>query len=328
MALEPHLRLPGTGPAASAVPCSHTLFDQPWWLDAVAPGEWGEVLLENAGRVEARLPFVVKRRLGVTALTHPPLTPTLGPWIAPSSAKYAKALSREHQLMEQLIANLPRADIVRQAFHPSVTNWLPFHWAGFDVGIRCTYRLDDLSDLDRVWSGFRENIRKEVHKATRQLEVRDDLGVETLLDLNEKTYARQGLPLPYPRSLVRRVDLACAERDARRTWFAVDADGRIHAAHYFVWDQTSAYSLVSGADPDLRTSGASSLLVWEAIRFSGERGLSLDFEGSIIPSIERFFRAFGARQVPYLYVSRTNARGRAAGVLQDLVRRSPISRGG
>jgi len=37
-----------------------------------------------------------------------------------------------------------------------------------------------------------------------------------------------------------------------------------------------------------------------------------DFEGSMLPPVERYFRAFGARQTPYLRVSRTSRRGRAA----------------
>ena len=37
-----------------------------------------------------------------------------------------------------------------------------------------------------------------------------------------------------------------------------------------------------------------------------------DFEGSMLQPVERFFRAFGSRQTPYLRVSRRTARARAA----------------
>lgn len=41
----------------------NTLFEQPWWLDAVAPGAWGAVEVSRDGRVVARLPSVTEKRL-------------------------------------------------------------------------------------------------------------------------------------------------------------------------------------------------------------------------------------------------------------------------
>lgn len=116
------------------------------------------------------------------------------------------------------------------------------------------------------------------------------------------------MPLPYTRELVRRLDSACEAQNARRMFFAEDAQGRTHAAIYLVWDENSAYYLMGGGDPELRSSGASSLLLWEAIQFAATVSNKFDFEGSMGESIERFFRGFGARQVPYFYVRRMNRR--------------------
>lgn len=315
-----------TGDQPGLVPWAHRLFEQPWWLEAVAPGQWDEVLvMGDAGEVQARLPFVRKQRLGITALTAPALTPTLGPWVAPAEVGEAKALAREHKLIEGLIAALPPFDLFHQAFHPSVMNWLPFHWAGFAATVMYTYRLEDLSDAERIWSGFRSNIRREVRKAEKAVTVRTDLGLHAFLDVNAKTFGRQGRRLPYTRELVERVDAACEEREARRIFFAVDDRDRVHAAVYIVWDAECAYYLMGGGDPELRTSGATSLLMWEAIRFCSEVTRGFDFEGSMIPSIERFFRAFGTRQVPYLRVSKANRRARASGFARRL---AAATRGG
>ena len=73
----------------------------------------------------------------------------------------------------------------------------------------------------------------------------------------------------------------------------MDSQGRIHAASYFVYDEKCCYYLIGGGDPELRTSGASSLLMWEGIKFASTVSGSFDFEGSMIEPIERFFRAFG-----------------------------------
>ena len=291
-----------------------SLFSQPWWLDAVAPGAWEAIAVEKGGQVLARLPYVVKNRLGFTLILMPRLTQTLGPWLAPHEAKYTTQLSREHKLMTSLIEQLPPFDYFSQRFHYSIANWLPFYWQGFSQTTRYTYVLEDLSDLDAVWQEIRKNIKTDVRKAQKQLVVRSDLGLDVFLDLNAKTFKRQGLALPYSRELVMRLDCACQERNCRKMFFAQGAQGQVHAAAYIVWDEQSAYYLMGGADPELRSSGATSLVLWEAIQFAATVTRTFDFEGSMVESIERFFRAFGARQKPYYQVTKVNSLRLKAGL--------------
>jgi len=281
-----------------------TIFAQPWWLDAVAPGAWDEVVVENAGVVLARLPYVARRRRGFNSLVMPPLTQHLGPWLHSAGGKNLNRLADEKRLMTALIDGLPTFDEFEQNFHHSVSNWLPFRWRGFEQTTRYTYVLEQLADLDAVWRGLRENIRREVRKATKTVVARDSSSVDAFLDLNEKTFIRQGLRLPYGRDLVSRLDQACAEQGCRRILLAEDAQGQLHAGVYIIWDTQAAYYLMGGADPDLRGSGATSLLLWEAIQFAATVTQTFDFEGSMIEAVERFFRAFGASQRPYFQVSK------------------------
>jgi hypothetical protein len=65
---------------------------------------------------------------------------------------------------------------------------------------------------------------------------------------------------------------------------------------------------MGGGHPELRSSGATSLCMWEAIRHAAKVTKSFNFEGSMIESVERFFRAFGAVQTPYFNISKTPSR--------------------
>lgn len=284
------------------------IFRQPWWLDAVAPGLWGEASVERGGELVARLPYVVKRRYGLTSLVMPPLTQSLGPWLRPSEGKYASRLASEKDLMNELINRLPPFDRFSQSFHFSITNWLPFHWRGFSQSTRYTYRLEDLSSTEKLWNELAENVRRAVRKAQKEVSLRADLDTEAFIRLNSLTFARQGMEVPYGPDLVRRLDAACAKEGRRKILFAEDAKGRVHAAVYVIWDEDSAYNLMLGSDPELRGSGASSLVMWEAIQYAATVSKSFDFEGSMIESVERSFRSFGARQVPYSRVSRMSRR--------------------
>jgi hypothetical protein len=309
---------PATSPEVDGqIATAHSIFEQPWWLEAAAPGSWGESIVMRGNEVFARLPYVLRTRLGVRVLTQPALTPTLGPWIRETPGKYAKQLENEKDLMSTLIEQLPPFDVFRQSFSPAVTNWLPFYWAGFQATTRYTYRIPDLSDIDAVWDDFAPNVRRHIRKAEKELSLRTDLGVEVLLELNRQIFERQGLAVPFAADLLRRLDRACAARDARTTLFAVDARERIHAAAFVVHDTEVSYLLTSGVDTELRSSGAQSFLVWEAIRQAAARSRSFDFAGSMIESVERFNRAFGAQQRPYFFVRRTRSRVKPLVAMRD-----------
>jgi hypothetical protein len=221
--------------------------------------------------------------------------------------KQASRLARQKDLMQQLIEALPPYDHFSGNWHFTQANWLPFYWAVFSQTTRYTYRLPDLSDRQKLWSGLRENIRTDIRKAERRfgLHVRVDLGLDAFFPLNVQTFDRQGKKVPYTRDEVSRLDDACSRRSARKIFIAEDSQGRAHAGVYVVWDQHSAYYLMGGGDPELRRSGATSLCMWEAIKFASTVTQSFDFEGSMMEPVERFFRAFGAEQTPYFAVSHT-----------------------
>lgn len=301
----------GLGTDSSAQPTtsdhSYNLFQEPWWLDAVAPGEWEEVVVKRGTEIAARLPFLWRRQFRRTWLMQPKLTPYLGPWLRPSSAKLSNRLTEQKELLTELIDALPQFDLFRQCFAPEVTYWLPFYWKGFQQTTRYTYRLSDLSDRESLLAGFRHNIRVEIRKAKQILTIRDDLGLDRFAHVWALTFARQGTGLPIAKQQLNRIDEACEKRNCRQMFFAQDRQGRVHAAAYLVWNKKCAYYLMGGGNPELRNSGAGSLVLWEAINFAAKVSAQFDFEGSMIESIERFFRAFGGRPVPYFSIQKLSS---------------------
>lgn len=288
--------------------CVNSLFEQPWWLEAIAPGRWNAVVVRQDGRVVARLPYVVSRRYGFTLVTQPPLTPALGPWFAGGEKRETRRFELEKRWTSELIRQLPDADLFTQTLSPTFTNWLPFYWAGYEGTIRYTYRIADLSDLDAVWANLHEKTRGSIRKAAAELSVRTDLELEQFVALHDATYRRQGLRRPYSDRQIQRLDTACGHRDARKILYAVDEHDRVHAAAYVVWDSGSLYYLMATRNEAFRSSGGMSVVVWEAIKLAAERSLAFDFEGSMVESIERFFRRFGGRQTPLFNVRKARRR--------------------
>ena len=297
--------------ALCAKELSIPLFSQAWWLDTVAGEDaWDVALVEKGGVIVAAMPYVLRKRYGFTFIGQTALTQTLGPWLRETEGKSSTRLAQHKGWMQELITQLPAFHHFSQNWSWRIDNWLPFYWTGFTQTTRYTYILHELEDENALWQGLQENIRREIKKASNRFNIHicTELSVEEFLELNRMTFTRQNMTVPYSDDFVKRLDLVCAERQARRILIAKDEQGRCHAGAYIIWDHNSAYYLMGGGDPALRNSGATSLCMWEAIKFAATVTKRFDFEGSMIEPVERFFRAFGAQQTPYFTISKTPSR--------------------
>lgn len=52
--------------------CVNSVFEQPWWLDAVAQGRWQSIEINSGGKTTARLPYVLYKRFGFKIIGMPP----------------------------------------------------------------------------------------------------------------------------------------------------------------------------------------------------------------------------------------------------------------
>lgn len=288
---------------------SHCLFQEDWWLEAVAPGQWAVATVGRDSDLQARLPYILTRQPLFTSIRQPPLTQILGPWYRDAGGRTISALGREHQLAAELVAQLPRCDFFSMNFHHRIKNWLPYTWQKFEMVPKVTYVIEKLGSEAELWEGLAPNIRREIRKAEKRVEIVRSDDVDLFVRLNQKTFERQEMTIPYAPETLRRVHDACAARKAGQFYFARDAEQRYHAAIYVVHDDRSAFYLQGGADATLRTSGAHSLLMWNAILDASRTSAQFNFEGSVIQGIERFVRAFGGEQKTYMNARRANWKG-------------------
>jgi lipid II:glycine glycyltransferase (peptidoglycan interpeptide bridge formation enzyme) len=299
---------------------THCIYQEDWWLDAVAPGAWQAIVIGSGRDIQARLPFVHRRGPLFSTIRHPKLTQFMGPWFRPTGGKPTSALSREKELANEMFARLPRCDFFSMNFHPEITNWLPYYWMKFDTVPRVCYVLERLGTEAELWEGLQPNIRREIRKAQKRVEVVRSDDVDLLVDLTRKTFDRKRMNLPYSPETLRRVDAACVARKARQIYFARDEQQRVHAAMYTVFDDRCAHYLLGGGDPVLRTSGAGSLLMWNALLDAAKTSASFNLSGSIHEEIEHFLRAFGGQQKTYMNVRRENLKAAMALKMRDAYR--------
>lgn len=289
---------------SDTTPYANSVFEQPWWLDIVAPGKWHEVFVKNeAGIVLARMPYVYSGN----RIFMPELTQNLGPWIA--NREFAAGntqLSEQREMIASLIGQLPKTRHFTMTMNCANQYILPYRWLGFTYTPSFSYRINDLTDLEKVYANFNKTAKKNIRRSEKTVFITNEPDVEVLLDIMEKTFQHQNRKYPGDKDLVRRIVRKCEETGHGKMFIARDAEGHVHAASYLVFDEKCAYALMGGADPQFRASGAKSLVWWEEIRFAAGVSKTFDFEGSNIEGIENFVRQFGGECTP-LYTIRKNS---------------------
>ncbi len=283
------------------------IFFQDWYLDAVCrDGDWEVVMVKQAGKIVGVLPYFIKQKGPFKYITMPPLTKMMGPFILPAYRSEKSFIKISTALIEQL----PKVASHEQLLDYSIDNWLPFYWKGYQQTTRYSYLLA-VSNMRQVFDNLSADYKNnKIKKAQRLVRIVENRSLETLYQVNKMSFDRQKIAVPYDFAFLKQLDTALARHDARTMFFAIDQSEQIHAVAYLIWDKKSAYYLLAGDDPNLRKSGAGILLAWHTIKYTNEvLGLPMfDFQGSMLPSVERVRRQFGAVRQPYFFIKKTNSR--------------------
>lgn len=289
------------------------LFMQAWWMDAVCVEgkEWDVLLAEENGNIIGAMPFHLIKKVGFKFILQPQLTQYNGVWIHyPATCKNYKRYAFEKKVMNILIDKLEQLhiDSFSQNFHFSVSNWLPFYWKGFKQTTRYTYRIEDISNTDAVFKNFSETKQNHIRKAEKKLHVTFDIQPEQFYAYQCGQIHNRGEKNMLSELLLVNCIKKSLDRNQGFIIAVSDNNQQIHAALFIVYDQHAAYNLCSFINPASRASGASSLVVWEAIKFLSAKTKSFDFEGSMIETVEESFRKYGGIQTPYFSIKKCNSR--------------------
>lgn len=280
------------------------IYLQPYWLDSVCgEANWDVCVVTKAdGHLLGALPFYYVKKYSLFIIKNPPLTDYSGFIFNFNNQHHSKAYRQEaleQQVMQELIAQLPAAAFFYQQYDIHYNNWLPFYWKGYRQTTLYTYRLEDLSDTSALFANLKPTVRTNIRKAEKRVEVvlTDDLGA--FYQLNAQSFEKQKIHPPYNYDTLKRLDDALKIKNKRKIYLAKSKDNHnLHAGLYVAWDEQTAYFMLWGMNPAFAESRALQLVFWQAIQDFSGLTQQIDFCGSVIPSIEKTLRAFGAVRKP------------------------------
>ncbi len=244
-----------------------------------------------------------QRKFGLRILRNPPFTPDVGPFFEFRASNAAARTNEQRAVVEAMVEYLSRSNaaVISLGLSLGITDCLPFYWRGWKVVPHYTYRIDLAQNEDMLFAAMSSERRNDVRKSRADSIVVDETtGILEMRALVMATYDRQEMSFPPP--CMDLIFSAFSPGENNSCCLIAQANGRPVAGVYMVHDARTAYYLIGGY-ADGAHHGAGALAIWSAILKAKELGLEVfDFEGSVIPPIERYFRGFGGVLTPVFSV--------------------------
>ncbi len=275
------------------------IYMQPWWLDSVCctPGKSWEaiVLCRASGEVVAAAPFHILQKYCFRLITNAQLTPHQGFWLSADLSD-----SERSALIEQLASELSVQKV--DAIWFNVEKDFPFGASlesqGFARRDHFTYAIRRITEPDELLHRCHQMKRRQGLKARKSLHTEvNALAPASFYDFYSQCLAQRGKQVNYRRDFFLTMARAALEHEAGAFFSVVDSESRLYAVLFCVWDEQCAYALTYAIDHELRNSGASALMMHDAICYLRDKTRVFDFEGGNDPQIGASYSKFASERI-------------------------------
>lgn len=265
---------------------AETIYPYSWYLDAVAEN-WSALVTEDYRFI---MPVVWKKKAGIKYLYQPFHTQQLG------------VFSREYvdpDIIREMLG------ILYRKFRFAGVNFNAKNLVGeeppFQVVDKSNYVLTLNRDYDQHYKSFSSNTKRNIRQSDEFREVVEkNVPVEELVNLKKACDVIRRTEADYMR--MQKLLETLRARGAGSVYAVLD--GReVTAAAFFAFSRTRAIYLLSASGKAGKEHRSMFRIVDAFIREFAGSGKILDFEGSNIPSVARFFGGFGAQPEIYQGVS-------------------------
>ncbi|MDR3060797.1 MAG: hypothetical protein LBU57_01630, partial [Dysgonamonadaceae bacterium] len=170
---------------------------------------------------------------------------------------------------------------------------------------RQNYLLDIGQTYEVIRKKYKTNCQRNIKKSeTENLQVSHSTEPEKYINvLIHNAFDR---PIIKLLPLLKKLIESAGSNAKTEIWNVRNNSGDILSCVFFLYWKNRVYYMVPVSTPEGRKQQSMSFLIDRFIRHHATSGLILDFEGSSIPNIARFYEGFGAHREDYPLVTRDN----------------------
>jgi|Deesub1362A_J573_1020465.scaffolds.fasta_scaffold00052_79 hypothetical protein len=213
---------------------------------------------------------------------------------------------RNHNIIRSLcdVLDSEGLDRVSLTFSPEFVDVRPFIWNGWDTKVLYTYYLG----LDNFENKISRDVKRNINKAIKnEIIIEKSEDIDSFYELFEMTFSRQGLNPPATKRFLAEVFDMVLKNEKGEMWVAQTKSEEIAASEIFVYDRKKVYRWSAATHPELRRTGAYSLLLHKVFQDMQSRGFKeVNLMAANTPQLAEFITGFNPKLVPYYGVEKLN----------------------
>ncbi len=248
-----------------------------------------------------------KKAKFLTHYKNPPFTPHIGLFFDNQSGNKSNSLSFEKSIFQALAEffNKLPFQIFTIALAPQFTDVQHFSWNNFKAIPNYTYQIDLTQNVDTLLKNLASDKRNSINKAGKDgVQVIQNFDLNAVKQMVQNTYLRKAKNL---NEAVLNPILHEFSNSENSFSYLASVGTAPTALSFCIHDKTTAYYLLGGYNSANKHQGAGVLALWNCILHAKNLGLNkFDFEGSMIPQVEKYFRGFGGDLVPYFTINKAS----------------------
>ncbi len=263
------------------------IYGMSWYLDIMTEN-WGGIIW---GNYLAVLPLPYKLKMGIKYMCRFPLLQQQGLFF-PATA--------EESLILNMINTIPKTFKIIEFNFSSGLNF---------EKLKLKKNSNFILDLDKNYAtlsqNFSSNTKRNIKKAIKnELHIVKLDDFKPLITLKRKQSATVISPQVYNK-IEALISHAQAKGNAK-IYYAKNKNNETVSACFFLFFRNTVYYLLGASVKSKESQGATFLLFNEFIKTHANTNLTLDFEGSNIAGIARFFSGWGATKKEYYTYRKEN----------------------
>jgi cell fate (sporulation/competence/biofilm development) regulator YmcA (YheA/YmcA/DUF963 family) len=260
-----------------------------WYLDIVSEN-WEALITEDYSIV---MPLTQNKKFGVHYLFQPHFTQQLGVF---------STLVLEPEIVSKFIDAIPQ----KFKFYEINLNTYNKLDENIEKSTRITYMLDLIQPYKRIEVNFSQNTKRNIKKAnSSKIKLINGIQINDLITLFKNNIGKtlKGLK-PEHFDNIKRIMSSAIRYKIGEIYGVFDEKNTLCAAAFFITSHNKSIFLFSATNEAAKENGAMFLIINNFIEKHSETNITLDFEGSNIEGLARFYESFGAKSYEYYRIKK------------------------
>ena len=271
---------------------NNLIYAYSWYLDIVCPN-WNALAEDDYKSV---MPLTAGKKYGIEYLYPPYFAQQLG------------VFSKEELSKEKVVEFLNTIPAHYKFIELYLNIQNTFEFSGFDVKKNTNIELDLNSSYEILRKKFSEDTKRNIKKAEKHgLALKKNIPPAEIISIFRKNTGKKitNLTDANYKALLTLIN-ACIKSGYAQTWGAFIKEGKLCAGVVWLKKHNRSIFLFSATNAEAKKNGGMFFLINSFIKENAGKEMILDFEGSNLPGLARFYKGFGSKETVYLQIRKNN----------------------